>query len=147
MNDPSRSAIHVFGGFAAFRSQQIDQLEKRDLTLCEIADLGRPVILLCINVEMKIVRPFHAAGQAIVPDALQRERERGIGTRAGDGEVSSVLKKQGQQLRIGGAIFESFAPDVGGLLPGYGWGFAQVDGCAPVESLVICDMGSPYLCE
>lgn len=75
VDDPSGRAVHLARRGAAGCAHRIDQSEERRLTLREICNLGRPVILLRVDVEMKVVGPTHAAGEAVIPDALQGKRQ------------------------------------------------------------------------
>src|SRR6185437_16465720 len=97
MADPSWRSVHFLRGPAAGDAKAVDQPEQWDLAFAEIANLGGPVILLGIDIEMKIIRPSHAACKAVVPYPLERQRQRGISARSGDSEISSVLEEQRQQ--------------------------------------------------
>src|ERR1700739_3221875 len=147
VDHPSRSAIHFLRCRTPVFSHDFNQTKKRKLTLPQVAHFGRPVVLLGIDVEVKVVSPSHAAGQAIIPDALQRKRERRISAGSRDRKISAVLKEERQQFGIVRSFVQCFASSIGGLLPRRWPALTEINGSAPVERLIIRNMSIANLCK
>jgi len=144
MCNPSGRAVHFSRGRLARNTQLIDEVEHRRLTFGEIRHFGEPVVLLRVDVEVEVVGPAHAGGQPVIPDSLQRQRQRGVGARTSDRQVTAVLEEKRGQARVGFAGPHSLAPLIGwhSLCRGVR---AQVDGHAAIESLVVFNVCSAQL--
>ena len=64
------------------------------MAFTEIANLTQPVILLCVDVQVKIISPLHAGSETIVPNPLQGEWQRRIFPRSCNSQIAPVLKEQ-----------------------------------------------------
>jgi hypothetical protein len=64
------------------------------MAFTEIANLTQPVILLCVDVQVKIISPPHAGGEPIVPNTLQGEGQGRIFARSCDHQIAPILKEQ-----------------------------------------------------
>jgi AraC-like DNA-binding protein len=81
------------------------------VALAEIAYFTQPVILLCVDVEVKVISPPHARGETIVPNVLQGEWQGRIFAPACNGWTAAILKERRTQLRIVSASFKCLSPD------------------------------------
>ncbi len=127
VHHPSGRVVHLSRGGAARCAHHVDEREERRLALREVAHLGGPVVLLRVDVEVEVVGPAHAAGEPVVPDALQCERQWRVGARAGDGQVAPVLKEEREQFRIVCAILKRLAARVGRQPASSGCALPQVE--------------------
>src|ERR1700675_830781 len=71
MGNPTRCAVHPFGGSLSCNLHLIDEVEQGLLRFRKVADLCKPIVLLGIDVEVEIICPTHAGGEAIIPNSLQ----------------------------------------------------------------------------
>ena len=92
---PAVAAVELTGRVVTILGQQGDVAEERRVRLAEVGDVGTPIVLLDIDVEVVVARPWHVAGQIVVPDALQVAWQGRIFARGADLHIAAVLEKQG----------------------------------------------------
>jgi len=136
VRDPAVRAVHPLGGVATGLGEPAEEPEQRRVALGEVGRLGGPVVLLGVDVEVEVVRPRRGAGQPVVPDALQGQRQRGVPARAGHGEIPPVLEVQGEQVVVALPASEALPAYVGGRRDG----LAQIDGHPPHQPAVVLDV-------
>src|SRR5690606_30777443 len=89
IDNPSAGIEKIFGRLTAGGNQTGRIAEQWFVAFCEIRDFSWPINHLLIDVHMVIGRPGSA--HAVVPFSLKIHKH-GTGARAGDHEVSSILK-------------------------------------------------------
>ncbi len=101
VRDPAARAVHRPCGACAGLGDLADHLDERRDAFGEVGRMRRPIVHLGIDVD----RVFGAPGrlQALVPQPLQR---RGLAARlrAGDQQITRILKVERGERRIGGGI-------------------------------------------
>ncbi len=128
-------AIQALGGRGAVPAEIPHKAQQDLMHLGETGRLGRPVILLQVDVDGVVAAPrrFHA----FVPQTLQVRRDPFRPGR-GDQKISSVLIVKRFQLRVRFAeVRVTLELDVGGKDADGVWRRAQVDGDAVEQALVI----------
>jgi hypothetical protein len=69
MGDETSAVVNVPGGFSAAGPKVVGKVEERLVTFGQIADLGRPVIHLDVDIDMVIAVPRGV--NVLVPEALE----------------------------------------------------------------------------
>src|SRR5215472_1626969 len=97
MKHPPASGVVRLCRFAAGDGTLIDQIKKRFRTLRQIADFGRPIVHLSVDVD----RPFAVPGwiELIVPKSLEVGRL-AAWPAAGNEKISAKLEIKRRELRI-----------------------------------------------
>src|SRR5258707_14104309 len=72
--DPAGGIVERLCGASARCAQLLNQGEQRSLRLRKISNLGEPVVLLGINVQMEVIGPTHTGSETVVPDSLYCHR-------------------------------------------------------------------------
>lgn len=114
VRDPARCAVHLLGGRPAMGRESLQETEQWLLALGQVGRLGGPVALLGVHVQVEVVRPGRAAGQAVVPQSLQRQRQGGVPAGAGHRKVATVLEVERYESVVGLPGGEPLAACVGG---------------------------------
>ena len=95
---PSFAAVHLLGGPDSRLTQVADHREERLLRFGEVADEGRPVVHLGIDVDGIFRVP--RCVQLVVPDTLQ-VGGLSTGLRGGDEQITAVLHHQRHHVEVG----------------------------------------------
>ena len=95
---PAARVVVGLRGLAARLDQRGDELVQRLVQLGEVADLGRPVVHLDVDVEMPVAVPRRL--DFLGPDALQVGRQ-SAGPRGADQQVAAEVEIQRRQRGIG----------------------------------------------
>ena len=74
--------------------------KQRCVALAEVRNIGAPVVLLDVDVQVVVARPRHVASQVVVPDALQVGGQGRIFARRADLHVASILEEQRVEDRV-----------------------------------------------
>ena len=102
---PTLAAVNRADGLGTVAGQVGDVGEQRGIALGQVADVGQPIVLFRIDIQMVIACPTHVASQVIIEETLQGNGQRRVFTRRSNGQVTTVLEEQGLQA----GIFVSFA--------------------------------------
>jgi len=121
----------------------VDEVEERLVALRKVADLGRPVVHLRVDVDGVLALP--GRDEALVPDPLEIGRQRPWAA-GGDKQVAAELEVEGHQRGVLGALLHPLQPLVG--RQAFGLGRApQIESHAAEEATVVSGVIGPELLE
>ena len=109
---PTLAAVNRADGLGTVVSQVGNIGKQRSITLGQVADIGQPIVLFRVDIQMIIARPTHVASQVIIEETLQSNGQRRVFTRRSNGQVTTVLEKQGLQAGILVSFAKSLPPAV-----------------------------------
>ena len=112
MGSPTFTSIDHFGSLCTVMRQILNIGKQGGITFGKIADIGCPIILFCIDIQMIVIGPAHVARLVVIEETLQGNGQWRVFTRTGNGEVTAILEEQGIQTSISLAFLHLFPTNI-----------------------------------